>query len=1291
MRAKHFFYLTFLGLGFFSAQLSGAWLDKTAGIPWLEFHPARELGTESEHAFIAEDHLGRLFVGSIGLVVNDGAGWQAYAAGTGAVLRAVQYGADGRLWVGAINEVGYFTEPSIGRFEYHSLVGHLPADERQVGYIWGVGVAGPVVYFMSREKVYRWDGNHFEIRSYPGSSRLFPLKLGDETWFHHVETGLYRLTAEGPKLEFNASELPSYGILGLHREPGGLLTISRAGFHYAGEPTRQVFSEEVNRFVAENNPGVSVRLPNGNYVIGTVKGGLLVVSPDGRKLRVIDRQDHPSVGLIDAMAVRPDGRLWCASADGIYLVDASGAVTTFNARNGLEGGIIDVSAQDDRLFTCGASGIHRLVIDDVSSARFQREELIKPAAYYSVQIHDNGLLLGRHNGLDYFEGTTLSPLYYVPAKGVLRMQPSRHPEGSHILSEGDRLLRLQPGPDRRFSIAPIASIPDMAIWLAEDTRGRIWTGTVAQGAFVADPRLPQAEHVMDPATGRALEGRVCVAQSETDLWVGASQRFLRADPDGANLRLLIDLPAIEPLIAQVIPGERAVLVAFKRTGASSASSWGQGVGRLSLDASGRPTWQELDVPALESLGLVQSVDFTRETGRNILWLGASEGLLRLDYDTLAAPRAPPTPFIRLDKGASTPPARTSGDDFPFAGHRLAFRVFSGDAVRVRDWQLQTRLGQGDNAWSPATSRRAYEFFNLSEGNYRFEVRAVNAAGMASEPAAFSFRILPPWYRSTEAYAAYALSLLLGIWGLIRFRERQIRAQNERLESQVQVRTVELVKANAAKDEFLAGVSHEIRNPMNGVIGISESLKTAGLDPEGRRKFGLLRQCASHLSSLLEDILDISKVQAGVIELDPTPFDLYELVDAVAAMAAADSEKRGIPIEVAISPAVPRRLIGDPRRIRQILLNFVSNALKFSGRGQVDITVWCKPAATPDWTEVIFAVSDEGPGISTEEQKRLFTRFERGAAAQHGRVPGTGLGLALCKGFAEKMGGRIWLESELGHGSSFHFSAPFAVAPEADESAPAAVTGSGRKLALVVDDQEYNRIVLVDLLDKLGVTAQSAGDGTTALTLAGRADFDFIFLDYDLPGLSGLDVARGIRALPTGSAQALILATTAFSTPEKQAQCLAAGMNTFLGKPVTTERLRKALAAASSESAAPAPVALSVDGLANLRLLATKKKIKFEDELALYLSELQTELDQLGAAVHDEDTPEAAHYAHLLCGRCSFIYERELEHLMRQMEETVAKGHWPAAHQQWSTLLARAADLRVRLVSSAPTVPPASAR
>jgi signal transduction histidine kinase/CheY-like chemotaxis protein len=1242
------------------------------------------MGADNDTWFVTEDKLGRLFVGSGGLFVFDGQAWKKHAVGNCVAVRTIQFSGN-RIWLAGANELGYMEEPALGDFQYHSLVDQLPANEREIGQIWGSAVIGSKVFFVGREKIYCWDGKVFQIWNFPGQSRVFPLLLNGETWVHHVETGLYRLTAEGPQLEFDHSQLPETGILGLCRDQLGLLIVSSTGFYRPGHPARPEFSAQINRSITENMLTAYATLPGGVHAIGTVNGGLMLVSAEGVLLRTLDVTNGLVGNAIFSIAADGLEGIWCTGQNGIFWVESRGQATVLRQPNGAREGITDLDVHGPRVYAAGQSGILELVPGDNHGARLN---IPLPLArnYYAVRSYPEGLLLGRHRGLDAYDGQAVKPVYALTARGVNAIYPSRLQPNTYLLAETLGFARLNESSDSSLQSTRLFEIKDYVYGgMHEDDRARLWFGTAGSGLFVYEPKDGTVSAIPDPDTGKPFSGFLALDHTSPEFVLFAAGKILKANLDGTNLHTLLRLPAINPfLVRPANPGQ--FLVAFKRTGANSSNAWGQGLGLFTLERDGHVNWRELDVPSLDAVSFVQVLEMASEDDKRVLWVGGAEGLLRLDFDALPFVQAPTGPIIRLENPQSG--KQESGLlAFPFHGHQLNFHVFLPNYERSKEWMIETRLGQGSGDWSAANHGRTYQFSNLSEGTYRFEVRTVNAAGMMSEPTVFSFRIMPPWYRSNGAYAACVVALALGIWGFIRIRERRILAENEKLEGLVDARTAELVKANAAKDEFLAGVSHEIRNPMNGVIGISESLKTAGLDAENRRKFGLLRQCASHLSSLLEDILDISKVQAGVVELDVRPFDLYELTDAIMAMSASDSEKYHIPVEVAISPGVPRYLHGDPRRIRQILLNFVSNALKFSGRGQVSVTVWCKPTGTPERTEVVFAISDDGPGISPEEQKKLFHRFERGAAARQGRVPGTGLGLALCKGFAEKMGGKIWLESEVGQGSCFYFSAPFLVAPEPDDVDPPPPddTPAGKK-ALVVDDQEYNRIVLADLLAKLGYVATTAADGTIALQLAEKEIFALVFLDYDLPGLSGLDVARGIRALPTATAAAHILATTAFTTPEKQAQCLAAGMNAFLGKPVTLERLRKALAGTEIPASPPPPPV--ADGLANLRLLATKKNVRFEDELALYISELNLELDNLGAAVHDEDIPEAAHYAHLLCGRSSFIYERNLEQNFRRLEEIIARGHWADARQLVGDLRKLAAALPAKLASGAPTAPPA---
>jgi signal transduction histidine kinase/CheY-like chemotaxis protein/HPt (histidine-containing phosphotransfer) domain-containing protein len=1278
-----------LSLGLNGVATFGAWRDQSVGQPLVENITAKDFVSDGIKWTVTQDKLGRLFVGGDQLQVFDGQAWQSFPVPNTYGLRALAFGEDGRLWAGAINEIGYFEEQPLGIFKYRSLIQYLPKGEHLIGDVWGCVPVGPSIYFICHDKLLRWDGTAFQVWPYAGKTRLFPLSLNGESWFHHRDTGLYRLTEAGPRLEIPAADLPAAGILGLAKDQDGLVLVSSVGFYRPGNPPHKIFNAELNQYIIDSHLACFSSLRDGNYAVGTVNGGIALVGKNGELLRILDTNDGLPVRSVFSIIPDSTGYAWCATPNGIFRFEANGQMTLYGPANGLKGqGVVDLKTGNSLFYALTPEGVFALAPSGQKGARFEKLPQLTEL-YTRLLPYRNGLLLARHGGLDFFDGTNVRPLFTIAASGVFFAQPSHTNPETLYLSENFGLAQLTVQPDGSFVHTRFLELPDTCISLHEDSAGRLWIGTNSKGSFIFDPGSRQLSPLNDPATGEPMPGWVSILGNDERILLFHNGPLLQARPDGTGLRAVEGAPAFEFITAHLIPGSRRYLIAFKHPIANG--NLGQGVGILEIDGAEKSNWQELDLPALSTIGPIRTLEFSVENNRLILWVGGAEGLLRLDYETIPPVQKPNTPFIRLDTGHSSRTREAGELSFPFKDHRISFKVFTGDFARGKDWMFQSRLGTGTGEWSVASSRRAFEFTNLSEGNFRFEIRAVNSAGLTSEPASFTFSILPPWYRSGWAYAGYAASLAVGVFGFIRIRERRIRARNRELETLVEIRTQELVKANAAKDEFLASVSHEIRNPMNGVIGIAETFKTEALDQESRHKFGLLRQCASHLSSLLEDILDFSRVQAGAVELEAKPFDLPELVGSIAAITAAESEKRGIPVEIAISPAVPQHLTGDPRRIRQILLNFVSNALKYSGRGQVSVTVWCKAAGTQQ-TEVIFAVSDEGPGISQEEQKKLFTRFERGAAAQQGRVPGTGLGLALCRALAEKMGGRIWLESEPGEGSCFYFSAPFAIAEALPQPTPASVPPVGNfRSALVVDDEEYNRLALTGLLESLGFSVQSAADGPQALMLARSHDFDIMFIDYALPGVSGLDVTRTVRQLPGRSAQAVILATTAFTTPEKRNQCLAAGMNAFLGKPVTMERLRQALAAANPGETPvtqlPADDSAPTDRLANLRLLATKKCVPLAEELALYFSELEVELEQLNLALQEEEAGNAGHYAHLLYGRCGFIHERELEQTLRKIEAAAATGRWADARLLSREVQTQLAGLRIRLALSAPIAPP----
>ena len=534
-------------------------------------------------------------------------------------------------------------------------------------------------------------------------------------------------------------------------------------------------------------------------------------------------------------------------------------------------------------------------------------------------------------------------------------------------------------------------------------------------------------------------------------------------------------------------------------------------------------------------------------------------------------------------------------------------------------------------------------------------------------------------------ASGSVVLALVLISLYWFRNQRARPREEKDRSKsIAIPIPEISREKIANSEFIAAVGHEIRNPMNGIMGIVESIKTEGLDPDSKHKLNLLRQCADHLASLLEDFLDYSQARPDVFKLDSEPFEVSALMESIIALSTTESAKRGIPVEIAISPAVPRQLTGDPRRIRQILLNYVYNALKYSCGGVVNVTIW-RNQNSPGTAEIFFAVSDDGPGIPAKEQKDIFTRLDRDPNAQSGRLPGTQLGLFICKTLAEKMNGHVWFKSEAGKGSCFYFSALFAIPNHENHTSalPLAPLPQNLRHALLIDDAEYNRIALAGMLESLGLKVQATADPQEFLSLAKSQDFDIIFIDYSVQGGDGPEIAKQIRGMSGASAKATIFATTAFNTVEKRATCLAAGMDAFLGKPITLDRLRLALNASAMSEKSPESRPIPRDPLGNLRLLAAKKGVSFNEELNLYFLEFEAELGRLADALKKEDFGRANYFAHLLYGRCSFINERELELMLRKIEAITAMERWDEARKLGHEVQFRAKTLGVKLISENP--------
>ena len=1267
---------------------------------------------------LAEDQAGFVWVGSTaGLLRFDGYQFRRFTRDPadpgslpGNFVRALYVAGDGRLWIGTEGDGAAVFDPAAARFQRIAISGEAEAIPGRGGSVHGISEDA--------------DGGIWMASDAHGLVRVDP-QSGAVTRYWHADGAAADpgdLQLESVLYDRKLDVLWVGSWNGLKRMAVG------AQAYIDAEPSNAAGRQPVRGSVIWSlYLGADRRL-----WLGTQSGQIAQVDADrGDLLRMVSRgSEYGDLrGAAQSLLQVNEQIMWVGRDNGLELRSADDGrllqVLNYNAArpSGLAGNDIRAMLRDRAGGVwLGGYGSGLMRYDSRAQAMFVLREFGVEHDEKNINsvlaLEDGRIALGTaRSGLLVLDRAFQLQAHFPPGDDLLagRIRALARAGGDWIWLGGSSLIRLDLatgevdpfGEQHGFSgrdVRRLLSVGDGSLWI---------------GALNGLHRVPASQDRLEPVEveggdQRPLSINALQMDDQQRLWVGALQGLYLLSPDNPRLRR-IESPAGQGLTHQSVTGllidrqqrlwvdtAEGLHLRQKQQGLSvSFEEVSQGLGRsfganLLEDASGRIwTHQYVYDPLnrhLHEIGLADGVDFgigwfrayDRAADGRLLF-GGSRGLLVVYPERYRPWRyEPPVVLtnVRIDGQSRLPQSKEALVLQP--GQRTLSVEFAAlDYSQPGHNRYVYRLAGFDQQWNEVgAGQRQASYSNLAPGDYQLEVRGSNRSGhFSAEPLVVDVRVLPAWWQTGWARLAQALLVVGLIVFLIQIRTAYLHRQRLALEVKVKERTRELERASRIKSDFLANMSHEIRTPMNAIIGMSRLCQETDLSPRQRDYLGKIRGASESLLGIINDILDLSKIEAGKLELESAAFRLNDVFDRVADLVTAKAEEKGLALRLPqVDPALV--LQGDSLRLGQVLWNLVGNAVKFTERGQVSLELEQLEEERDDCLRLRFSVRDSGIGMSAEQINALFQPFSQADSSTSRLYGGTGLGLAISQRLVEAMGGLIDVESAPGQGSCFRFSLSFQrsssdALPSAKVSGPAWDSLHARRLrgrrVLVVDDVEVNRQVAAEWLHRAGIEVSLAADGQQALAQVRDGRFDAVLMDVQMPGMDGFSATREIRRI--GRLRLPIIAMTANAMAEDRRQCLQAGMDDHLGKPVQPELMfstleRWILGEPAQEQPAQEQLAGAETGSGDEA--AGDSWIDFEHVCSrlggdkaiarrLLASFQRNHVDwtaRLDAALAGDSNDELQRLLHSLKGTSGTLGLRRLAGLAEQVERQVKEAEWP---------------------------------